>query len=101
MRRAMMIMVSLVLLLSWGGSATGAILPDITNWGGDFLLSIIQSKVNGKVTAKELSGNPISGVVFKDLAITKQDPSLCKQIGDANILQTCQNRITENIIENQ
>ena len=34
MRRAMMVMVSLVLLLNWGGSATGAILPDITNWGG-------------------------------------------------------------------
>jgi hypothetical protein len=73
MRRAMMVMVSLVLLLSLGGSASGAILPDITNWGGSFLLSLIQGKVNGKVTAKELSGNPLSGVVFKDLAITDPD----------------------------
>ena len=35
MRRAMMVMVSLVLLLSWGETAAGAILPDLTNWGGD------------------------------------------------------------------
>src|SRR4030067_297669 len=73
MRRAMMVMVSLVLLLSLAGSATGAILPDITNWGGSFLLSLIQSKVNGQVTAKEISGNPLSGVVFKDLTITDPD----------------------------
>ncbi len=52
MRRAMMVMVSLVLLLSWGKTAASAILPDITNWGGSFLLSLIQSKVNGKVTAR-------------------------------------------------
>ena len=73
MRRAMMVMVSLVLLLSLGGTAAGAVLPDITNWGGDFLLSLIQSKVNGKVTAQEISGNPLSGVVFKDLTITDPD----------------------------
>ena len=36
MRRAMMVMVSLVLLLSLGGSAAGAVLPDITNWGGSY-----------------------------------------------------------------
>ncbi len=73
MRRVTMVMVSLVLLLSWGGTAAGAVLPDLTNWGGPFLLSLIQSKVNGQVTAKEISGNPLSGVVFKDLTIT--DPA--------------------------
>ena len=64
MRRATMVMVSLALLLSLGGTGAGAVLPDITNWGGSFLLSLIQSKVNGQVTAKEISGNPLSGVVF-------------------------------------
>ena len=73
MRRVTMVMVSLVLLLSLGGSATGAVLPDITNWGGSYLLSLIQSKVNGQVTAKAISGNPLSGVVFKDLTITDPD----------------------------
>ena len=73
MRRAMMVMVSLVLLLGLGGSATGAVLPDITNWGGSYLLSLIQSKVNGKVTAREISGNPLSGVVYQDLTITDPD----------------------------
>ena len=70
MRRAMMVMVFLVLLLSLGGSASGAVLPDLTNWGGSYLLSLIQSKVNGKVTAREISGNPLSGVVYQDLTIT-------------------------------
>ena len=73
MRGAIVVMLSLVLLLGSGGTSAGGVLPDITNWGGDFLLSLIQSKINGKVTAKELSGNPISGVVFKDLAITDPD----------------------------
>ncbi|MGO8762774.1 MAG: translocation/assembly module TamB domain-containing protein [Desulfobaccales bacterium] len=73
MRRVAMVMVSLVLLLSLGGTAAGAVLPDLTNWGGPFLLSLIQSKVNGQVTAREISGNPLSGVVFKDLTIT--DPA--------------------------
>ena len=73
MRRAMMVMVSLVLLLSLGESATGAVLPDITDWGGSYLLSLIQSKVNGKVTAREISGNPLSGIVYQDLAVTDAD----------------------------
>ena len=69
----MMVMVSLVLLLSWGKTAASAILPDITNWGGASLLSLIQDKVNGKVTAREISGNPLSGVVYQDLTITDPD----------------------------
>src|SRR5450759_2387317 len=73
MRPAMMVMVFLVLLLSWGKTAASAILPDITNWGGASLLSLIQDKVNGKVTAREISGNPLSGVVYQDLTITGPD----------------------------
>jgi hypothetical protein len=38
---------------------------------------------------------------LKDLAITKIDPSICEQIHDVNIRQTCQNRIAQDIIENQ
>ena len=73
MRPALMVMVSLVLLLSLGGTGAGAILPDLTNWGGASLLALMQSKVNGQVTAKEISGNPLSGVVFKNLTITDPD----------------------------
>ena len=73
MRRAMLVMVSLVLLLSWEKTAASAILPDLTNWGGDYLLSLVQSKVNGKVTAQKISGNPLSGVVYQDLRITDPD----------------------------
>ena len=73
MRRATIVIVSLALLLSLGGTGAGAVLPDLANWGGSFLLSLIQSKVNGQVTAKEISGNPLTGVVFKDLTIS--DPA--------------------------
>ena len=73
MRRAMLVMVSLVLLLGWGKTAAGAILPDLTHWGGDYLLSLVQGKVNGKVTAREVSGNPLSGVVYQDLTVTDPD----------------------------
>ena len=73
MRRAMMVMVSLVLLLSWGKTAASAVLPDLTNWGGAYLLSLIQGKVNGKVTVREMSGNPLSGVFYQDLTITDPD----------------------------
>jgi translocation and assembly module TamB len=66
-------MVSLVLLLSWGKTAAGAILPDLTNWGGTSLLSLIQDKVNGKVTAREISGNPLTGITYKDLEIRGPD----------------------------
>lgn len=38
---------------------------------------------------------------FKDLAIIKKDSSLCGKINNANIKLTCQNRITEDIIESQ
>ncbi len=37
----------------------------------------------------------------KDLAITKKDASICAKIKDVNIQQTCQNRIAQDIIENQ
>ena len=80
MRRTMLVMVSLVLLLSWGKTATGAILPDLTNWGGDYLLSLVQGKVNGKVTAREISGNPLSGVVYQDLTITDPDGEVVLRI---------------------
>jgi hypothetical protein len=66
-------MLSLVLLLSGGKTAAGAILPDFTNWGGASLLSLIQDKVNGKVTAREISGNPLSGITYKDLEISGPD----------------------------
>ena len=38
---------------------------------------------------------------LKDLAITKKDSSVCGQISDVNIKQTCQNRIAQDLIENQ
>ena len=73
MRRATIVMVSLALLLSLGGTAAGAVLPDFVNWGGDSLLSLVQDKVNGKVTAREISGNPLTGITYQDLEISGPD----------------------------
>ena len=39
MRRATIVMVSLALLLSLGGTGAAAVLPDITNWGGSLSCS--------------------------------------------------------------
>jgi hypothetical protein len=38
---------------------------------------------------------------LKDLGINKKDFQICDQIQDAGIKKTCQNRITEDIIESQ
>ena len=38
---------------------------------------------------------------LKDLAITKEEASKCSAINDANIQQTCKNRIAQDAIENQ
>ena len=73
MRRAMWVIVLLVIFLIWGKIAAGAILPDFTNWGGDYLLSLIQDRINGKVTAREISGNPLTGITYKDLEIIGPD----------------------------
>jgi hypothetical protein len=81
MRRVKVIMFSLVLLLILGGIGAWAVLPDISDWGGAYLLSLIQSKVNGKVTAKVISGNPLSGVVFEDLTLTDPDGKAFLTVG--------------------
>ena len=76
MRRVAMIMVSLALLLSLGSTGAGAVLPDFVNWGGASLLSLVQDKVNGKVTVREISGNPLTGITYHDLEIRGPDGKL-------------------------
>jgi translocation and assembly module TamB len=68
MRSVKLALLTLCLLLGLAG--VGAILLDITTWGGSFLLSLIQSKVSGNVAAREISGNPITGLTCKDIQIT-------------------------------
>lgn len=38
---------------------------------------------------------------LKDLAITKQDISICLEIEDTNVLKTCKNRIAQDLLEAQ
>ncbi len=76
MRLAKLALFTLCLLLFLSGTGAGAILPAITNWGGPALLSLIQAKVNGTVTAREISGNPFTGITYRDLEITGPDGKL-------------------------
>jgi translocation and assembly module TamB len=73
MRPVKIVWFSLVLLFALGGVGEGSILSDLTNFGGSYVLSLIQSQVNGKVSAKKISGNPISGVVYQDFTIAGPD----------------------------
>ena len=43
------------------------------NWGGPALLDLIQKQINGKITAASVSGNPLTGITYKDLAIAAPD----------------------------
>jgi translocation and assembly module TamB len=73
MRPVKIVWFSLVLLFALRGVGECSILSDMTNFGGDYVLSLIQSQVNGKVSANKISGNPISGVVYQDFSITGAD----------------------------
>jgi autotransporter translocation and assembly factor TamB len=73
MRLAKLALVTLCLLLIMSGTGAGASLSDITSFGGSYVLSLIQGKVNGKVSAKKFSGNPLTGVVYQDFTITGPD----------------------------
>ncbi len=73
MRPVKIVWFSLVLLFALGGAGECSILSDMTNFGGSYVLSLIQSQVNGKVNAKKISGNPITGVVYQDFSITGPD----------------------------
>jgi len=36
---------------------------------------------------------------LKDLAVSKKDFQICEQIADANVKKTCQNRVTEDLLD--
>lgn len=38
---------------------------------------------------------------LKDLAVSKKDFKVCDEIADANVKKTCQNRVTEDILDEQ
>ncbi len=69
MRSVRIILLSLMLLLSSAGTGAAAGLSAITDWGGPWLLSLLQSRINGQVTAGEISGNPFTGITYKDLTV--------------------------------
>ncbi|MDZ7611957.1 MAG: hypothetical protein U5L10_04300 [Candidatus Moranbacteria bacterium] len=61
-------------------------------------LTQIQEKQEGD--CDDLSGLE-KDYCYKDLAVSQKDYKICEKISDEKIKQTCQNRITEEILDNQ
>jgi translocation and assembly module TamB len=81
MRRSKKILLTLaVLLLMPIGVCVWAFFAD---WGGAFLLSILETNIRGKITAKTVSGNLIRGVTYLDLVITGPDGRVFLQADQA------------------
>ena len=72
MRRRLTIVV-LVLLIFSGLAALGLAALMRWSWGGPALLASIQENINGKITAGAISGNPCTGITYKDLLIQGPD----------------------------
>ena len=72
MRRRLTI-VLLILLIFVGLAGLGLQALMRWNWGGPTLLDLIQARINGKITAGEISGNPFTGITYKDLVIEGPD----------------------------
>ena len=71
MRRFRVFLYTAVLLLALGGQGLGGILPQKPlNWGGPQFLELAQSQLNGKLAAREISGNPLTGLTYKDVVLT-------------------------------
>jgi translocation and assembly module TamB len=47
-------------------------------WGGRRLVQMVQDRVQGEVQVREIKGTPLSGLVFKDLAITGPEGPVLK-----------------------
>lgn len=72
MRRRLTI-VLLILLVFAGLAGVGFYGMMRWNWGGPYLLSLMQARVNGKVTAGGISGNPFTGITYQDFVIETHD----------------------------
>ncbi len=72
MQRRLTIILFVVLIFA---GLAGLGLPALMrwNWGGPALLDLIQKQINGKITAASVSGNPLTGITYKDLAIAAPD----------------------------
>jgi autotransporter translocation and assembly factor TamB len=71
LRQFKIILFTAALLLPLTGQAYGSILPEaLWNWGGSRLLEMAQGRLRGKVTAQEITGNPLTGLAYKDLVLT-------------------------------
>ena len=73
MRYVKIIWLTLVLLLALGRVGECSFFSKLTNFGGSDVLSLIRDQINGKVSVKKISGNPLTGVVYQDFTITGPD----------------------------
>jgi translocation and assembly module TamB len=69
MRRLRVLLFSLAILGGLASQGHGAVLPDLGNWGGSTLLDLLRTKIQGKITVGEISGNPFTGITYRDLVV--------------------------------
>jgi translocation and assembly module TamB len=67
------VLFSLLMVQILAGQGRCALLPEFFwNWGGSQLLAWAQSQIKGKIEVKEISGNPLTGLTYKDITIAGQ-----------------------------
>jgi autotransporter translocation and assembly factor TamB len=72
MRRRLIIgLLTLLIFIGLAGLGLHALVR--WNWGGPYLLDIMQARINGKITAGQISGNPFTGITYKDFVIEGSD----------------------------
>ncbi len=70
-RRLTISLIILLILMGLAGIGIQALMR--WNWGGPALLDLMQARINGKITAGEISGNPFTGISYQDLVIEDPD----------------------------
>ncbi len=70
-RRHTIVLLILLIFLGLAGLGLHGLIR--WNWGGPYILALIQARVNGKITAGGISGNPITGITYEDLVIEGPD----------------------------
>jgi autotransporter translocation and assembly factor TamB len=69
-RRLKILLLATALLLPAGLGGCGLLPEKLWNWGGPQLLDLARDRINGRITAREISGNPFTGLTFQDLVVS-------------------------------
>jgi translocation and assembly module TamB len=69
MRRRLKLLLVILALLGLAALGIFFLLSELRHWGGPALLDLIQDRINGQVSAREISGNPLTGLTYRGLVL--------------------------------